>query len=68
MEGNLEECTKFFNQNGYELPKNTTPTDFFLEVLSVESREELNTKFKVISSLKLKEQQVEKTYNLDSNA
>lgn len=37
-EGTLDECIKFFEECGFELPKNTTPTDFFLATLSIDHK------------------------------
>ena len=40
FEGTLNRCIQFFEECGFELPKNTTPTDFFLNVLSIDHKNE----------------------------
>lgn len=36
-DGSVDECVRFFGSCGFELPKKTNPTDFFLDVLALES-------------------------------
>lgn len=45
FEGTIPDCIKFFNECGFEVPSNVTPTDFFLENLVVDTTDE-NSKAK----------------------
>lgn len=40
FEGSIPDCVKFFNECGFEVPSNVTPTDFFLENLVVNTTDE----------------------------
>lgn len=37
VEGTLNECTEFFSSCGFEVPSNTTPTEFFLDILALDT-------------------------------
>ena len=43
-DGDVEGCIKFFDDCGYSLPKNTNPTDFFLDTISYDTRTVKSTK------------------------
>lgn len=38
FQGKLDGCIQFFSECGHECPKNTTPTDFFLDVLALDTK------------------------------
>lgn len=38
FEGPFDQCNDFFQECGYNLPPNTNPTDFFLDVISLDTR------------------------------
>lgn len=38
FEGTIANCTRFFESCGFELPPKTTPTDFFLDLLALDTR------------------------------
>lgn len=38
FEGDIKSCIRFFEECGFELPPNATPTDFFLDVLALDTR------------------------------
>ncbi|KAM0681123.1 hypothetical protein GINT2_000908 [Glugoides intestinalis] len=37
VEGTLNECIEFFSSCGFEVPLNTTPTEFFLDILALDT-------------------------------
>ncbi|WUR04909.1 ABC transporter [Vairimorpha necatrix] len=41
-EGSFEKCIDFFKECGYNLPRNTNPTDFFLDTISLDTRNDQN--------------------------
>lgn len=40
FEGTMGDCIKFFESCGFKLPENTNPTDFFLDVLAMNTKNE----------------------------
>ncbi|EJW02858.1 hypothetical protein EDEG_02738 [Edhazardia aedis USNM 41457] len=44
FQGSYDECVQFFKDNGYNLPENTNPFDYFLDLISVDTTSEEKTK------------------------
>ncbi|ELA41811.1 uncharacterized protein VICG_01163 [Vittaforma corneae ATCC 50505] len=40
FDGPMQDCIKFFENCGFKLPENTNPTDFFLDVLAMDTKNE----------------------------
>ncbi|KAM0677120.1 hypothetical protein BDAP_002281 [Binucleata daphniae] len=64
FQGTIDDCIDFFDQNGYKLPENTNPCDYFLDLIAVDYTSEQKSQESWSRINKLKEKWSEHKENI----